>query len=221
MLFGTAYVPRVLQVANYDVPTDVMNNSDLPSELKYLRVLSRLSTLLLHDTAQISEDDGQPLENDPGPFAFQEGTAGWSVRHRYIRMQHRELPFSSFYLHPERDILWLSHETDLETLTELKLYYGLNLRYVRNVIIEETEWDDLDDALEWVEHFPGVRAIYVWLDSYRFQPGVAVTSRQAYAKRAQKFRDRDQSILQGRDFTVEYIDYQGNVYDCLRPDLEV
>ena len=181
-----------------------------------MRVLSSLSTFLLHDTAAISEDDAQTLEPDPGPKEFREGSVESRTRHHWIQLQHPELSFTVFHLHPERDILWISHETENEALEELSNYYGPHLSAIQNVLFEQSEWDDLDDSLKKLEHFHGIRVLYIWLESYRFLLGAAVTTQQGYLKKAAEFQARDQLALRGRNLTVEYIDYENNIYGGFR-----
>lgn len=120
-----------------------------------------MSTFLLHDAAAISEDDKQTLEPDPGPKDFREGSVESRTRHHWIHLQHPELLFTAFYLRPERDILWVGHETEDEALEELSSYYGPQLSAIQNVLFEQSEWDDLDDSLKKLEHFHGIRVIYV------------------------------------------------------------
>ncbi|KAK8912599.1 hypothetical protein MANI_024520 [Metarhizium anisopliae] len=212
--------PRIIQCAKYDVPDEDFADRNLPVELSYLRVLSTLSTFLSHDTATISEDDAQPLEEDP--LRFQERFVPFAetgVCHHWIRLQHPMLSFSTFYIHPERDILWLGHETETEDLEELSSYYGAQLSTVQNVLFEQSEWDDLDESLRKLERFHGIRVIYVWLDGFRFLPGATVTNQQGYLKKAAEFQARDRRALFGRNLMVEYLDHENNIYGGFRANV--
>lgn len=214
--------PRIIQCAKYDVPDEDFADRNLPVELSYLRVLSTLSTFLLHDTATISDDDAQPLEADSGPVRFHEHFAPFAetrLRHHWIRLQHPELSFSTFYIHPERDILWLGHETETEDLDELNSYYGAQLGAVQNVLFEQSEWDYLDESLRKLEHFHSIRVIYVWLDSFRFLPGATVTNQQGYLEKAAEFQARDRPALCGRNLMVEYLDHENNIYGGFRANV--
>ncbi len=202
-VFGLDYEPRVLQLAE--------SSAD---DMFYLRVSCKLSTFLLRDTADVFDSD-PPLEQDPGPTAFK-GLAGERARHRYIQLKHAKLPYSAFFLHPERDVLWLNHATSDENLEELKLYYGQQLRAIQNIMFEESEWDDVNDCLEKLKYFTGVRTIYVWLDSYRFQSGAVVTSQRGYLQKSREFQARDRGLFHGRDLVVEYFDYEKNIYGGFR-----
>ena len=212
MLFGTAYEPRVIQVANYTPPTDHAVDIEELVDLPYLRVLATLSTFLRHDRSEMFDDNRRPLEQDPGPTGGEEGFQ--KICHRYINLQHPELSFSGFLLHYERDVLWLGHEADLEVLEDLSRDYGAQLNGIQNVLIEASEWDldDSDEPLKRLEYFGGLQRIYILLDSYRFLSGHPVRTRREYESKAAELQARDQEFLRGRNWLIEYIDEEKNVY---------
>lgn len=200
--------PRVLQLAKHNVPFD-----DLDDNFLYLRALCRLSTFLQQDTSDVN-DDIEPLEENMVPDESQQ------LSHGYVQLSHAELPSSPCFLQPERDVLWFSHETEEEDVNEMKPYYGPQLKAIQNVMFQETEWSYIDECLELMKPFAGIKTIYVWLDSYRFLDEASKSSKQDYLERTQIFQARDAALFKGRNLMVQYIDDQKNIYGGFRVPAE-
>jgi hypothetical protein len=173
----------------------------------------------LQDTSELPDDDARALQEDRGLVELHGASTAGRAQHHWIQLRHPEISSSVIYIRPEQDILWLGQDTDMEQLDELNKYYGLQLSTIQNVLFEETEWDDLEDSIMKLDYFPGVRTIYVWLDSYRFQAGATVTNEQGYVDKAAEFQDRDRRALHGRNLMVEYIDYENNIYGGFRANV--
>ncbi|KAJ2964174.1 hypothetical protein NQ176_g10811 [Zarea fungicola] len=202
-LFGEEHEPRVLRLCQSDSEEDV--------DLLYVRVHSRFSNFLQHDTADSLGEPGSPLEEDlvqdltstPGGNDFQQ---------RFITMKHPKLPSSDILVCPERDVLWLNFDDDEEDLEEMSRHYGTQLSAIRNVIFEQTEWDDIDACLNQLQHFPGVQTIYVWLSSHLHLAGETPATEKEYFQEARAFQARDYTRFEERNVTVQYIDYERNLY---------
>ena len=202
--------PRVLQLAYYDVPFEQMSESDLSDHFLYLQVLTRLSTFLLQNTADLA-DGAEPFEDARrahDPRSPQD-----------LQLRHAKLQSLTCPLRPERDMLWISDvfdKSDLDDLDELKLYYGSQLNAIQRVLFEGSKWEHIKECLKLMKHFSGVKIIYVWLDSYRFLVGEPVSTEQEYRKQAKEFQTRDTTLLRGRDLVIKYIDDKKNIYGSLR-----
>ncbi|KAJ2982652.1 hypothetical protein NQ176_g1252 [Zarea fungicola] len=204
---GPDHEPQVLQFARYNASDEDEDDYDY---LHCIRVSSEMPTFLLQDTAALSEDVG-PLGGGKSIRELEK----LGISHRYIELKHQTLPVPATLFCPEQDVLWFSHEIDNEDVNAMAPYYGVQLGRIRNVIFEETEWD-ATKCLKLLEHFPGVQTIYVWLDSYRFQPGAAVATEEEYIERAKQHKMIDQVILRERELLVEYIDENRDVYGGFR-----
>ncbi len=213
-LFSSGPEPRVLQFALQDETT---TGADGHVALLYLRVTAKLSVFLKQDTAQVSED-GPPVEADASAAAARDAAAN-GLEHRYVELKHPLINSSAAAFHPERDVVWFSHETADDPLKELSSFYGPQLDAIQNVLFEGGSWDDVAECARYLRFFKGVRVVYVWLESYRFSEEGSSSTKEDYLKMAQKYKERDGVALKGRNLTVEYIDYQGNVYGGLKTDV--
>jgi hypothetical protein len=182
-------------------------------ELFYLRRLCSMSTFLQENTAEIFEDDDASITNSTSSADAE--TTECSPR-RCVVLQHPEVKASSFNFDPSSDVLWLSHEAELETIHELKQFYGDQMNAIENIIVDELSlWDDLEElekAWKMIDLLGGVRKVYVWLESHRFESGTALTSNDGYIHRARELEARDKTALRGKGLAVDYIDLEGNVY---------
>jgi hypothetical protein len=96
-------------------------------------------------------------------------------------------------------------------------FYGSLLNSIESVIVEENGlWDDPDTARGILDVLGGIRIVYVWLESYRFDNGVPLTTESGYLDRARELEARDRAALRGRTLMVEYIDHDGNIYGGFR-----
>ena len=212
-IFSDAHsLPQLIQVANYIVPDNELDLYRPTIELRYLRILSTLPTFLLQDVAEISEDDPETLED-----VNQLQARDTPLSHRWVRLQHSRLQTSTTVdIYPEKDVLWLAHEIDDGVLDKLSEYYGIQLGVIQTILFEEIDWLDIKTCLSMVDRFPGLKIIYVWLKSYRYNLSSSDTSQEAYNEAAMRLKPRDKEILAGRSLMVEYIDYKGNVFGGFR-----
>ncbi|QKX54090.1 uncharacterized protein TRUGW13939_01173 [Talaromyces rugulosus] len=113
-------------------------------ELAILRLGGSLPRFLKGDLGSRSLDD-KPLEQCQNPIALQ--VCHISRQHtlkKYTPFRHAEFNAGSFYFDPQSDIIWLSQDfTDephnMENITDA---YGSQLQSIRNVLVEEFEWND-------------------------------------------------------------------------------
>lgn len=209
------YTPRILRIANMALSEDEIDVNSDDFELYYVRVFSTLGTFLLEDTGDISDDHLHPLEQIPDQRDVN------AIDLRFMHLQHPKLALSSAALFcPEYDILWLGHQIDLDMMDEVCLHYGQQLESVYNVLFEETEWEHLEECMKLFQNLPKLRKVYVWLDSYRFLASEAPTTVQGYFDQAIEFQARDRDALRGLGITVEYIDYERNIYGGLSANPE-
>lgn len=210
--------PRVIQVAQ--LSEDNARNSphgwdeSENDELYYLRVLCKLRTFLNYDTGLLLEGDRSPFEWDTSLADLGSGDGlGARSGHQYVNLHHPQLENSDVYFDPKIDFLWLGDEAEIESVEELRDEYGAQLNCVRMVIVEEVGlWDDLGKALAVMMPFQGIRVVHVWLESHRFTLGESLTTHGDYLRQAKEFQARDQPALSGKDWLVEYIDHDGNIY---------
>lgn len=81
---------------------------------------------------------------------------------------------------------------------------------MERVLCEANEWNELPPSLASLAGFAGVRLIYVWLGSIRYDE--RGRSKRGFAEQTRRFMERDGRLLRGRDLTVDYIDYDGHRY---------
>lgn len=201
---------------NADIESDGAD-SDTFFDLYYMRQLCRLSTFLRQDTSVLFEDDAASIDSSTSSAMSTGVEPTERLLHPYILLQHPGVENSSFYFNPASDILWLSHEIELDSVKELRRFYGGQLNSIESVIVEENGlWDDPDTARGILDVLGGIRIVYVWLESYRFDNGVPLTTESGYLDRARELEARDRAALQGRTLMVEYIDHDGNIYGGFR-----
>ncbi|KAH8652929.1 hypothetical protein BGZ61DRAFT_214353 [Ilyonectria robusta] len=190
--------PRVIQIACCQSPNCLECRRSRLIDPYYFRVSCRLSTFLQQDVADLSEEQGAPLEADQNSLSI-----------------HNEL--DKMALHRYLDILWLHFDATMETARELRQYYGRQLDHFKNVIIDETGiWSHLDQALEIMEPFRNIQIVHVWLESNRYSEESPPRTREEYLERARELQRRDWPALIGRNWIVNYIDDDGHIYGGFR-----
>ncbi|KAH7323211.1 hypothetical protein B0I35DRAFT_427312 [Stachybotrys elegans] len=192
-------------------------DSDTFFDLYYMRRLCPLSTFLQQDTSVLFEDYPASIDSSTSSAMSTSVEPTERFLHRYILLQHPGVENSSIYFNPASDILWLSHEIELESVKELRRFYGSQLDSIESVIVEESGlWVSADMARGILDVLVGIRVVYVWLESYRFENGVPLTTESGYLHQAREFEARDRAAFQGRTLMVEYIDHEGNVFGGFR-----
>lgn len=189
-------------------------DSDTFYALYYLRPLCDFSTLLQLDPLELLEDDPARISGSSNPPPGYPPTQ--RITHRYTHLRHPGIESSGFFICQSLDVLWLSHEIMLESVEELRRFYGTKLDRIQRVIVEEVGlWSDLEKALKVMDLFKGIRTVYVWLESHYFDLDLIPTTESEYLSRTRKLKARDEAAVHGRMWMVEYIDDDSNVYGGL------
>lgn len=221
--------PRVVEHACRDNPEQPVSDSgsdseaeeDLsgshdPAEFDYLRLSGGLSHWLREDFSS-RDETVNPLERCADPVALHVcAESRVHTLHRYTRMHHPQIETSAFYIDPRSDFLWLGHDFESEHVDELRRYYGPQVDTIERVIVEELGlWadSDVDDAIDILDLFGGLRFVRVILENYQFSgDDEAPPTAADYLQIANTLLGRDEPMLQGKNWRVEYTDREGNVY---------
>lgn len=162
----------------------------------------------------------EPYEASPLPVALHvcRATRTQALR-RYIPMIDPITDRFSFYIDPRRDVLWLSLDiTDegAETVAQPRQQYGQQIDRIENVLVEEQNWDDRGGPAEYctnfLDSFRGLKVVSILLESYGYAD-MSPTDPATFPGLAHSLADRDKALLGRRNWTMEYIDRDDNIYE--------
>lgn len=212
--------PRVIELAYAEEPVydaEEGDDSSGSNDGLFDRVGLRLTCgvarwLQTKFDSRIMED--QPLEKCLDPIALQvcHESRAHTIRH-FTTIQHSKLDTWPFYFNRRSDILWLNTDVtdELTTLDGLRDYYGRQLDQIERVFVLQSEWEFLEGyAPDVLDVFGGLRLVQILLDD------PDLLTREEYFQTANRLRTKDIHELSKWDWTVQYVDFQVNVYGQFR-----
>jgi hypothetical protein len=93
----------------------------------------------------------------------------FTLRH-YHHLHHQGFPSHDFYIHPKRDILWLSENRVHDHLPTLRHSYGDLITRCTNILVDRFSWDDeklRDDTLRSLKLLSAIECILILDDTVR------------------------------------------------------
>lgn len=225
---------RANQSGSEDSPReDLGYDADVESEVsislqKYLRLrlAGSLSTFRRMDTGSRIVEAEVPFEHCPLPSVFQ--VCRESRAHaltNFILLEDSKIESYSFYLNPRHDLAWLSLDISDDGFEEVSLLrgtYGNQLACIRNMLVDEMEWDYWD-GIKFCETFFGIfgglNSVTILLDDENLDDRPRrIRQTSDLHSRAKQLEEKDQAILQSGLFegTLEYVGRDSFVYGGLQ-----
>ena len=187
-----------------------------PAEFDCLEVAGRYCAWRQGDCT-IRDQGTKRLERCRNPVALQ--VCRESRLHtlsKYTRLQHLKLDPVGFYLNPYRDLLWLDHDTDTENMCGLGVSYGYDLGKIKMIMVaQDGLWaNEVNKVAALLRSFTGLRLVRVILENRRSRKRGRrrAPASELYRQAARDLRQEDKIRLPTRDWEVEYVDIEGNVY---------
>lgn len=164
--------PRVIEVTCGE-SYDEVELDDFPVHPRFISLrplcsLSRWIEEFENDTYRDFESE-EPLETCPNPLALYVcHESRIHTLRRHIKLQHKTLTHSVFYVNPRVDILWLTEDSSdcFDKVSGLKDSYGDQLAALSRVLVEEVLWDTREYLLEFFDMLSGLDKIIMIVDKH-------------------------------------------------------